>query len=49
VFPDRTLIDMANLRPATPDDMAAVQGVGAAKLKRYGDVFLQAIAEFDSA
>jgi ATP-dependent DNA helicase RecQ len=49
VFPDRTLIDMAQLRPATPDDMAAVQGVGAAKLKRYGDVFLQAIAEFDTA
>jgi ATP-dependent DNA helicase RecQ len=46
VFSDRTLIDMAQNRPSTMDEMARVQGVGTAKLKRYGDVFLQAIADY---
>ena len=44
VFPDRSLIDMAEKRPATLDDMALVHGVGDRKLKRYGDAFLEAIA-----
>ncbi|MGQ4274369.1 DNA helicase RecQ [Terrihabitans sp. B22-R8] len=47
VFSDRTLIEMAQQRPSTPDEMALVQGVGTAKLKRYGDVFLQAMLDFD--
>jgi ATP-dependent DNA helicase RecQ len=46
VFSDRTLIEMAQQRPSTLEEMGLVQGVGAAKLKRYGDVFLQAIADF---
>jgi ATP-dependent DNA helicase RecQ len=44
VFPDRTLIDMAEKRPATLDEMALVHGVGDRKLRRYGDAFLEAIA-----
>jgi ATP-dependent DNA helicase RecQ len=46
VFPDRTLIDMAQQRPQSRADMRLVQGVGAAKLAKYGDVFLDAIARF---
>jgi ATP-dependent DNA helicase RecQ len=43
IFPDRTLIEMASRRPRTLDDLAAIHGVGAAKLKKYGEVFLAAI------
>ncbi len=43
VFPDRTLIDMAQRRPATLDAMAQVHGVGQAKLERFGAAFLQAV------
>ncbi len=44
VFADRTLIEMAERRPATLDDMAAISGVGAKKLERYGQAFLEVIA-----
>jgi ATP-dependent DNA helicase RecQ len=45
VFADRTLIDMAERRPATLDDMLAVHGVGERKLARYGDAFLEALEQ----
>ena len=45
IFADRTLIDMAEKRPATLDDMLAVHGVGERKVARYGDAFLEALAE----
>ena len=44
IFPDRTLIEMAERRPATMDDMARIPGVGAKKLERYGRLFLEVIA-----
>lgn len=44
IFPDRTLIEMAEKRPVTLDDMARIGGVGAKKLERYGDTFLEVIA-----
>ena len=44
IFPDRTLIEMVNLRPETLDDMARVSGVGAKKLQSYGREFLSVIA-----
>ncbi|HEX6510793.1 MAG TPA: HRDC domain-containing protein, partial [Chloroflexota bacterium] len=43
VFTDLTLSEMARLMPASPIDMLAVRGVGAAKLQRYGDAFLAAL------
>jgi len=43
IFPDRTLIEMAEKRPQTLDEMAAINGVGAKKLERYGQTFLQVI------
>jgi ATP-dependent DNA helicase RecQ len=44
VFPDRTLIEMAQARPATLDAMARINGVGAKKLESYGAEFLAVIA-----
>src|SRR6056297_1631194 len=43
VFNDRTLIEMAETRPADLDAMAGVGGVGATKLDRYGAAFLEVI------
>ncbi len=45
VFSDRTLIDMAQRRPLDATAFAEVHGVGDAKLRDFGDVFLQAITE----
>ena len=44
VFPDRTLIEIAEKRPANLDEMAAITGVGAKKLERYGQLFLEVVA-----
>ena len=43
VFNDATLQEMAALKPATRDELLQVNGVGQAKLERYGDEFLDAI------
>ncbi|WP_320176728.1 DNA helicase RecQ [Roseovarius pacificus] len=43
VFNDRTLIEMAEKRPNSLDEMARISGVGAKKLERYGDEFLSVI------
>ncbi|WP_422032044.1 DNA helicase RecQ [Roseovarius sp.] len=43
VFNDRTLIEMAERRPQTLDDMARISGVGAKKLEQYGAGFLEVI------
>jgi ATP-dependent DNA helicase RecQ len=45
IFHDKTLIELAAVRPASRAEMADVPGVGEAKLDRYGPAFLQAIAE----
>jgi len=44
IFSDRTLTDMAARRPNDLDSFAAVNGVGAAKLRDFGPLFLDAIA-----
>ena len=43
IFPDRTLVEMAEKRPATLDQMAGITGVGAKKLESYGRAFLEVI------
>lgn len=43
IFPDRTLIEMAEARPQTLDAMAGINGVGAKKLESFGPAFLQVI------
>ena len=43
VFNDKTLIEMAQERPQTLDDMARISGVGTKKLATYGAEFLSVI------
>ncbi len=43
IFPDRTLVEMAETRPTTLDAMAGISGVGAKKLDRYCTTFLEVI------
>lgn len=43
IFTDRTLIEMAETRPMTLDEMARIGGVGAKKLDSYGQAFLEVI------
>jgi len=44
IFPDKALADMARKKPATEAEFGEVHGVGKAKLRKFGDVFLTAIA-----
>ncbi|MDQ3246008.1 MAG: DNA helicase RecQ [Pseudomonadota bacterium] len=44
VFHDSTLRGIAEVRPRNLAELARIQGVGAAKLERYGDVMLAAVA-----
>ena len=46
IFPDRTLIDMAQKVPLTKWDFAEVSGVGEAKLEQFGEIFLEEIKTF---
>lgn len=43
VFPDKTLIAMATKKPSNLDEFSHLPGVGAVKLKRYGESFLKVI------
>ncbi|MBC2836339.1 DNA helicase RecQ [Paragemmobacter straminiformis] len=43
IFPDRTLAEMAEKRPANLDQFAQITGVGAKKLESYGAAFLAVI------
>ncbi len=43
IFPDRTLAEMAEKRPANLDEFARISGVGAKKLESYGAAFLAVI------
>jgi ATP-dependent DNA helicase RecQ len=43
VFADRTLLELARQRPMTLREMAAIHGIGAAKLERYGEAFLEVL------
>ena len=46
IFHDRTLRDIAQLRPATIGELARVGGVGGGKLARYGQDVLDVIREY---
>ena len=43
IFTDRTLVEMAEVKPVTLDQMARIGGVGAKKLDSYGKLFLAVI------
>ncbi len=44
VFSDKTLAEMSELQPSTPEEMLAISGVGEVKLTRYATPFLELIA-----
>ena len=44
IFPDSTLLEMLRSQPGTLSQMATVSGVGARKLERYGEAFLEVLA-----
>ncbi len=48
IFHDNTLIAMARERPASEEDLLTLPGVGEAKLQRYGQTFLAALADFEA-
>ena len=45
IFSDRTLVDMAAKRPSTADEFGQVFGVGAAKLAKFAEIFLDRITQ----
>ncbi len=48
VFSDKTLLEMASLRPRDAIEMLAVSGVGEHKLNLYGDTFLDEIRRYEN-
>ena len=47
IFHDRTLRDIAQLRPASVSELARVGGIGGGKLARYGEAVLEIVREQD--
>ena len=45
IFHDRTLRDIAQLRPASISELARVGGIGGGKLARYGEAVLESVRE----
>ena len=43
IFHDSSLVEMAERRPRSLDEFAAIPGVGATKLERYGETFIEII------
>lgn len=49
VFHDSTLREIAAERPQSLSDLARIQGVGEAKLRRYGAAMLEAVRAHEEA
>lgn len=47
IFHDSTLLEMMNQRPSSLTDLGRISGVGQAKLARYGDDFLEVLAQVE--
>lgn len=47
IFTNATIREMAQKKPVTPEEFINITGVGAAKLKAYGETFMKAIREFN--
>ena len=43
IFPDKTLIELASIRPTNRDQFAQIKGVGQAKLDKFAEAFLEVI------
>jgi ATP-dependent DNA helicase RecQ len=46
IFHDRTLKELAAHMPKTHEELAGIYGIGAAKLGKYGDIFLRIIRHY---
>jgi len=46
IFSDRTLVEMATFFPQSQDGLLRMNGVGAVKLERYGEIFLGLIQAY---
>ena len=46
VFTDATLSEMAQRRPRTLQELAAINGVGPKKLKDFGEIVLETVRGF---
>ncbi len=49
IFPDATLLEMLRSQPQSLSEMAQVSGVGARKLERYGQAFLDVLTDSPAA
>jgi ATP-dependent DNA helicase RecQ len=47
IFPDKTLLEMAQTKPKDLRELENIFGVGPKKLKKFGKIFIDAILEFD--
>ncbi|MEL6977227.1 MAG: DNA helicase RecQ [Pseudomonadota bacterium] len=45
IFTDRTLAEIATIKPKTLEDLSLCHGVGEAKLKKFGKVFLEIVEQ----
>ncbi|MHB9109524.1 MAG: HRDC domain-containing protein, partial [Armatimonadota bacterium] len=46
IFHDKTLLEMAELRPLSREQLRGITGVGERKLEAYGDAFLEVIDRY---
>jgi len=46
IFHDATLMEMMQYRPSSNDELLTINGIGAVKLERFGDDFLDVLAQF---
>ncbi|MBV1916157.1 MAG: DNA helicase RecQ [Pseudomonadales bacterium] len=46
IFHDATLMEMVELKPENSEQMAAISGIGATKLEKYGEQFLSELNQF---
>jgi ATP-dependent DNA helicase RecQ len=49
IFPDATLLEMLRGQPRTLHDMGRISGIGARKLERYGQAFLDVLTDSSAA
>jgi ATP-dependent DNA helicase RecQ len=47
IFHDATLLEMIQYRPSDAQQMLSINGVGAVKMERFGEDFLDLLAEFE--
>jgi ATP-dependent DNA helicase RecQ len=43
IFHDKTLRELAIIKPTSTEDMSKISGIGGVKLKKYGKMFLEVI------